>query len=78
MASIKGRPSMSNTVRRFQSIRTSTPPAHNGVEALRQCNVGDVRDDLDGGTEKIAAPLLLDDGLVNLAGGEVVLAGKRA
>ena len=29
--------------------------------------VGDVRDDLDGLAEVVAAPLLLDDGLVDLA-----------
>ena len=33
---------------------------------------GDVRDHLDGGTEVVAPPLLLDDGLVDLAGGHIV------
>ena len=31
-----------------------------------------MRDHLDGGAEIVAAPLLLDDGLVDLAGGDVV------
>ena len=38
--------------------------------------VGDVRDDLDGGAEIIAAPLLGDDVLVDAAGGDVVLLGS--
>src|SRR5258708_1192203 len=33
--------------------------------------VGDVRDDLNGATEKIAAPLLTDHVVVNLSGGNV-------
>ena len=40
--------------------------------------VGDVRDDLDGGAEIIAAPLLGQDVLIDAAGGDVVLAGRRA
>ena len=36
--------------------------------------VGDVRDDLDGGAEIIAAPLLGEDVLIDAAGGDVVLA----
>src|ERR1051326_6606633 len=36
--------------------------------------VGDVRDHLDGAAEVVAAPLLLDHRLVDLAGGEVVVA----
>ncbi len=36
--------------------------------------VGDVRDDLDGGAEIVAAPLLGEDVLVDAAGGDVVLA----
>ena len=39
--------------------------------------VGDVRDDLHGLAEVIAAPLLLDDGQVDLAGGEVAVAAQR-
>ena len=35
--------------------------------------VGDVRDDLDGGAEIVAAPLFGDDVLINAAGGDVVL-----
>ena len=33
--------------------------------------VGDVRDDLDGAAQEVAAPLLGDDGLVDAAGGDV-------
>ena len=40
--------------------------------------VGDVRDHLDGGAEIVAAPLLGEDFLVDAAGGDVVLAGRRA
>ena len=36
--------------------------------------VGDVRNDLDGGAEIVAAPLLGEDVLVDAAGGDVVLA----
>src|SRR5262249_34060855 len=39
--------------------------------------VGDVRDDLDGGAEIVAAPLLGEDLLVDAAGGDVVLARRR-
>src|ERR1700687_784564 len=39
--------------------------------------VGDVRDDLDGGAEIVAAPLLAEDVLVDAAGGDVVLARRR-
>ena len=40
--------------------------------------VGDVRDHLDGGAEIVAAPLLLDDVLIDAAGGDVVgLGGGR-
>ena len=38
--------------------------------------VGDVRDDLDGGAEIVAAPLLGEDVLVDAAGGDVVLLGR--
>ena len=40
--------------------------------------VGDVRNDLDGGAEIVAAPLLGEDVLVDAAGGDVVLPGRRA
>ena len=40
--------------------------------------VGDVRDHLDGGAEIVAAPLLGEDVLVDAAGGDVVLPGRRA
>ena len=39
--------------------------------------VGDVRNDLDGGAEIIAAPLLEEDFLVDAAGGDVVLPRRR-
>ena len=39
--------------------------------------VGDVRNDLDGFAEVVAAPLLQDDLLVDAAGGEVVVARER-
>ena len=38
--------------------------------------VGDVRDDLDGGAEIVAAPLLGEDVLVDAAGGDVVAAAS--
>ena len=40
--------------------------------------VGDVRDDLDGGAEIVAAPLLGEDLLVDAAGGDVVHPRRRA
>ena len=40
--------------------------------------VGDVRNDLDGGAEIIAAAFLVDDVLVDAAGGDVVGLGRRA
>ena len=39
--------------------------------------VGDVRDDLHGGAEIVAAPLLGDDVLIDAAGGDVVHAVRR-
>ena len=39
--------------------------------------VGDVGDHLDGGAQIVATPLLLQDGLVDLAGGDVVALGGR-
>ncbi len=38
--------------------------------------VGDVRNDLDGGAEIVAAPLLGEDVLIDAAGGDVVLLGR--
>ena len=38
--------------------------------------VGDVRNDLDGLAEVISTPLLLDDVVVDLAGGDVAVAGR--
>ena len=40
--------------------------------------VGDVGDDLDGAAQVLTAAFLVDDRLVDLAGGEVVVAGHRA
>ena len=40
--------------------------------------VGDVRNDLDGAAQVVAAPLLLDDALIDLAGRPVGIAGGRA
>ena len=39
--------------------------------------VGDVRDDLNGRAEIVAAPLLFDDGVVDLAGRDVVARAVR-
>ena len=39
--------------------------------------VGDVRNDLDGGAEIVAAPLLGEDVLIDAAGGDVVLPRRR-
>src|SRR5207253_10354119 len=39
--------------------------------------VGDVGNDLDGGAEVIAAPFLGEDFLIDVAGGDVVLALRR-
>src|SRR5262249_44754966 len=39
--------------------------------------IGDVRNDLDGRAEIIAAPFLAENLLVDAAGGDVVLAGRR-
>ena len=38
--------------------------------------VGDVRNDLDGGAEIVAAPLLGEDFLIDAAGGDVVRAAS--
>ena len=40
--------------------------------------VGDVGNDLDGGAEIVAAPLLGEDVLVDAAGGDVVRRGSQA
>ena len=72
MASRKGSDSMSPTVPPISTMATSQSGgdlAH-GVLDL----VGDVRDDLDGLAEVVAAALLGDDLLVDAAGGEVVVA----
>ncbi len=43
----------------------------NGIDSLFDL-IGDMRDDLDGLAEVVAAPLLGEDALVNLAGGQVI------
>ena len=48
--------------------------AGHGADAVLDL-VGDVRDDLNGAAEVVAAPLLLDDRHVDLAGGPVAVAG---
>ena len=57
----------------------STSTKSNAVVAVADevlDGVGDVRDDLDGGAEIVAAPLLGEDVLVDAAGGDVVAAGS--
>ena len=49
--------------------------AGDGADAVLDL-VGDVRNDLDGLPEVVAAPLLLDDRHVDLAGGVVAVAGR--
>ena len=72
-ASRNGRPSMSPTVPPISTMTTSTPRGH--LADRRLDLVGDVRDDLDGAAQVVPAPLLLDDRAVDLAGGDVVVAG---
>ena len=61
---------MSPTVPPTSTIRTSWP--FGAVEDARLDLVGDVRNHLHGAAQVLAAPLLLDDGLVDLAAGRVV------
>ena len=76
IASRNGSPSMSPTVPPISVMTTSTSSAASLRDA-RLDLVGDVRDDLDGLAEVVAAAFLLDDRLVDLAGGEVAVAGER-
>ena len=74
MASRKGSDSISPTVPPISTMATSevgADLAHGGLNL-----VGNVRDDLDGFAEVVAAPLLGDDLFVDAAGGEVVIAGE--
>ena len=61
---------MSPTVPPISTMATSTPSAHS--QDARLDLVGDVRNDLHGPAQVLAAPLLLDDRQVDLAGGDVV------
>ena len=70
IASRNGSDSMSPTVPPISTIATSASPAPRPDEVLDL--VGDVRNDLHRAAEVIAAALLLDDALVDLAGREVV------
>ena len=72
IASRNGRLSMSPTVPPISMITTSTSSAA-GADAVLDL-VGDVRDDLHRASEVVAAPFLLDDRQVDLAGREVVVA----
>ena len=56
----------------------TTSTSSRGQLAHRRLDlVGDVRNDLHGLAQVVAAALLLDDGLVDLAGGEIAIAGQR-
>ena len=71
MASRNGRLSMSPTVPPTSPMQTSKPSA---ASRMRRFDlVGDVRDHLHRAAEVVAAALLLDHRVVDLAGGEVVL-----
>ena len=57
------------------STRTMSTSFGDGADVVLDL-VGDVRDDLDGPAEVVAAPLLLDHRQVDLAGRPVVVAGR--
>ncbi len=76
IASKNGSPSMSPTVPPISTSTKSTPSPGIGQHEAFDL-VGDVRDHLHGGAEVVPAPLLLQDGLVDLAGGDVVGLGGR-
>ena len=67
---MNGRLSMSPTVPPISQMTKSTVVGVGQREFLDR--VGDVRDDLDGRAEIVAAPLLGDDVAVDAAGGDVV------
>ena len=69
-ASRNGSDSMSPTVPPTSVMTTSTSSVAERADAVLDL-VGDVRDDLDGVAEVLAAPLLGDDGAVDLAGRDV-------
>ena len=71
IASRNGSDSMSPTVPPISVMTTSTSPVSaDQLDALLDL-VGDVRDDLDGRAEVVAAALALDDRVVDPAGGDV-------
>ena len=78
IASKNGRPSMSPTVPPISTRTKSTSsPSSSGRRQDEVLDlVGDVRNHLDGRAEIVAAPLLLDDRRVDLAGGDVVGPGR--
>ena len=69
-ASRKGSDSMSPTVPPISVMTTSTPVTAHRADPVLDL-VGDVRDDLHGVAEVVAAPLLGDHLGVDLAGGDV-------
>ena len=77
MASRNGWLSMSPTVPPISVITTSTSSPASLANA-RLDLVGDVRNDLHGLAQELAAPLLVDHRQVDLAGGVVRVAGQRA
>ena len=68
---------MSPTVPPTSTMQTSAPLRLGDARDVRFDLVGDVRDHLNGRAEVVAAALLLDDRLVDLAGRDVVVAGQR-
>ena len=70
MASRNGSDSMSPTVPPISTIATSRVARAHADEVLDL--VGDVRNHLHRAAQVVAAPLLADDALVDLPGGEVV------
>ena len=73
--SMNGRLSMSPTVPPISQMTKSQLVGVGEREFLDR--VGDVRDDLDGRAEIVAAPLLGDDVAVDAAGGDVVRLARR-
>ena len=76
MASRNGKPSMSPVVPPISVMTTSLLDLlGQQVDAVLDF-IGDVRNDLDGLAQIIAAPFLVQNGLINLAAGQVVHAGE--
>ena len=76
IASRNGWPSMSPTVPPTSTITTSGSPSRRDARDALLDLVRDVRDDLDRAAEEVAAALLGDDGLVDLAGRDVGALGQ--